>query len=64
MPTSFPKPWRVREQDYCFVVEDATGFALSYTYFETRPPHQQLGEQRMSKAHARAIAARIAKIGA
>jgi hypothetical protein len=32
--TNFPLPWRVEEQDGCFVVRDSNGQALSKVYFE------------------------------
>jgi hypothetical protein len=34
----FPPPWIVEEHnDACFIVEDATGKALGYFYFEDEP---------------------------
>ena len=29
----FPPPWSAEELDSCFVVKDANGQALAYTYF-------------------------------
>ena len=36
----FPPPWSVEELDSCFVVKDANGQALAYTYFEKEPRHR------------------------
>ena len=33
MPRRFPAPWSVRELERAFVVEDANGQAVAYTYF-------------------------------
>jgi hypothetical protein len=33
----FLPPWSVEETDACFIVRDANGQALAYTYFEDEP---------------------------
>jgi hypothetical protein len=37
MTRRFPLPWSVRELEQTFVVEDATGQAVAYTYFRRDP---------------------------
>ena len=34
MPRRFPPPWSVDENEENFVIQDATGQALAYVYFE------------------------------
>lgn len=61
---TFPRPWRVEEyNDSCFIIKDATGFSVAYVYFDDVPSRRS-ATNRMSKASARRIANRIAKIGA
>ena len=36
MSRRFPAPWSVRELDQAFVVQDATGQAVAYTYFRRK----------------------------
>lgn len=58
----FPKPWSVRELEHAFVVSDANGRALAYTYFRrTAKEAREAGVLRWDEA--RRIAADIAKIG-
>jgi hypothetical protein len=33
----FPAPWTVEERPACYIVKDATGFALAYVYYEEEP---------------------------
>ena len=33
MSRRFPPPWTVEETDACFIVRDANGQALAYSYF-------------------------------
>ena len=35
---SFPPPWTVEDHnDACFIVEDRSGYALAYMYYEEEP---------------------------
>ena len=37
MARRFPRPWSFRELERAFVVEDANGQAVAYTYFRHDP---------------------------
>ena len=63
MPDRFPKPWTILEQEPSIVVVDASGFKIAYLYYETRPAHQLIGDERMTKRQALTIARKIAAIG-
>ena len=60
-PRRFPAPWSVRELEQAFVVHDANGQAVAYTYFR-----QNENEARQANVlthdEARRIAANIAKL--
>ena len=50
-PRRFPSPWIVEEHnDACFIVNDATGQALAYFYFERSPLSRQLRRARGAAA--------------
>lgn len=58
----FPPPWTIHEVAEAFVVRDATGFPLSYTYFTTDPNADHIHSGRMTKDQARRVASNIAKL--
>jgi hypothetical protein len=58
----FPRPWTIRELSEAFVIEDANGVAVAYSYFVD---HKALGTAaagRLNRDEARRIAANIAKL--
>ena len=57
----FPAPWSVRELDRAFVVADATGQAVAYTYFR-RDANEARQANVLTYDEARRIAANIAKL--
>jgi hypothetical protein len=57
MTNRFPLPWRIEEQDRCFVVRDNKGRALSTVYFEEEPKHYLF-----TRDEARHIAGSMAKL--
>ena len=57
----FPAPWSVRELEQAFVVEDATGQAVAYTYFR-RDQNEARQANVLTHDEARRIAANIAKL--
>ena len=59
----FPRPWAVHELDTCYVVRDASGFAISYHYFDDNVRRANEANL-MSRSDARMIAGHVAKIGA
>lgn len=59
----FPRPWTVEQTDGAFIVRDATGRALAYTYFPVN--YDGLGtlsRDHLSPDEARRIAVNIAKL--
>ena len=58
----FPAPWRVRELDECFIVEDANGVALSYHYFVNAKALGTAAAGRLERDDARQIAANFARL--
>ncbi len=57
----FPPPWSVEERPACYIVKDATGFALAYVYFEEEPGRRAAADL-MTQDEACRIAVNIAKI--
>lgn len=57
----FPPPWTVAELDACFRVDDATGFPITYVYFDDRQTDIIHGG-KMTRDEARRIASNIAKL--
>jgi hypothetical protein len=57
----FPPPWTAEETEACFVVNDRSGKALAYVYFE-QEPGRRAAANLMTKDEARRIAANIAKL--
>jgi hypothetical protein len=57
----FPPPWSVEELDSCFVVKDANGQALAYTYFE-KEPRRRFRRELLTRDEAQRIAAVFAKL--
>lgn len=62
-PRRFPKPWSVVEHQESFTVTDATGFPITYLYFEDdfKRNWATIGG-RMQKDEARRIAHAIARL--
>lgn len=58
----FPPPWRVRRLAEAFVVEDAAGQPLAYTYFDTNRMQSASASDKLTEDEARRIAAAIAKL--
>lgn len=58
----FPPPWSVHEHLESFEVQDATGFSLTYVYFQHPNSVRLAGANRMTKDEARRIAVNIAKL--
>ena len=58
---NFPPPWSVGELDSCFVVTDANGQALAYTYFE-KEPRRRFRRELLTRDEAQRIAAVFAKL--
>jgi hypothetical protein len=62
----FPPPWTVEETPSCFIVRDANGQALNYTYYFTE--EMSLGGEQydpltmLTKDDARWIALNVAKL--
>jgi hypothetical protein len=59
----FPRPWTVTQSEGAFIVRDANGMALSYTYFPVN--YDGLGtlqRDHLSPDEARRIATVIAKL--
>ena len=62
----FPPPWTVEETPTCFIVRDANGQALNYTYYFAEG--MSLGEEQydpltmLAKDDARWIALNVAKL--
>jgi hypothetical protein len=54
-------PWSVEERPACYIVKDATGFALAYVYYEEEPS-RRTAAKLMTQDEARRIAANIAKL--
>jgi len=63
MPERFPKPWKARELQESFVIEDASNFPLAYVYFADRPQDPMTPNPRMTREQARKIAKAFAKVG-
>jgi endo-1,4-beta-D-glucanase Y len=58
----FPPPWTFEDHNNaCFIVKDATGFAIAYVYYENDTGRRTASEL-MTRDEARRIAANIAKI--
>jgi endo-1,4-beta-D-glucanase Y len=57
----FPPPWSVEERPACYIVHDATGFAVAYVYFEEEPG-RRTAANLMTQDEARRIAVNIAKL--
>ena len=57
----FPTPWSVHELERAFVVADATGQAVAYTYFR-KDENEARQAQVLTYDEARRIAANIAKL--
>ena len=60
-PTGFPAPWSVHELERAFVVADATGQAVAYTYFR-KDENEARQANVLTHDEARRIAANIAKL--
>jgi hypothetical protein len=62
----FPPPWTVEETPTCFIVRDANGQALNYTYYFSE--EMSLGGEQydaltmLTKDDARWIASNVAKL--
>ena len=61
MTRRFPAPWSVRELDQAFVVSDANGQAVAYTYFR-HDPNEARQANVLTWDEARRIASNIAKL--
>lgn len=61
MPRRFPPPWQMIEREESFTIEDASGQALAYVYFEDEPGRQRV-MKRLTRDEARRIAVNIAKL--
>ena len=61
MSRRFPAPWSVRELEQGFVVEDANGQAVAYTYFR-RDENEARQARVLTRDEARRIAANVAKL--
>ena len=57
----FPPPWTVEEQSTCFVVQDHSGQALAYIYFQDEPGRRSAAKL-LTKDDARRIADNFAKL--
>jgi endo-1,4-beta-D-glucanase Y len=58
----FRSPWTFEDHNNaCFIVKDATGFAIAYVYYEDETGRRTASEL-MTRDEARRIAANIAKI--
>jgi len=59
----FPRPWTVEQTNGAFIVRDANGVAVAYTYYPTN--YDGLGtlaRDHLSPDEARRIAVNIAKL--
>lgn len=59
----FPPPWRIEQTDGAFIVRDANGMAVAYTYYPVN--YAGLGTltaQHLSEDEARRIARGIARL--
>ena len=61
MTRRFPPPWSFRELEQAFVVEDASGQAVAYTYFR-KDGNEARQARVLTWDEARRIAANIAKL--
>ena len=59
----FPAPWSVRELEQAFVVVDAAGQSVAYTYFR-KDENEARQANVLTHDEARRIAANIAKLPA
>jgi len=57
----FPPPWTIEDNGACFMVRDANGQALAYTYYEEEPG-RRTSASLLTRDEARRIAAKIAKL--
>jgi len=57
----FPPPWTIEDNGACFMVRDANGQALAYTYYEEEPG-RRTAASLLTRDEARRIAANIAKL--
>jgi hypothetical protein len=57
----FVQPWKIVERGEAFVVEDAVGRTLSFTYFEDDPNRREF-TKRLSKYDARRMAEQILRL--
>ena len=58
----FPPPWSAEELDSCFVVKDANGQALAYTYFEKKSLRRLRRRELLTRDEAQRFAAIFAKL--
>ena len=54
-------PWNAEETDACFIVQDSTGRALAYAYYEEEPG-RRTSANLLTKDEARPVASNIAKL--
>ncbi|WP_018408459.1 hypothetical protein [Methylocystis rosea] len=59
-PAPYTLPLRIRRSGESFAVEDASGVAIAYVYFEEDPSRRGL-VSRLSGADAKAVAQTIAR---
>ena len=62
-PRRFPRSWTVTQSDGAYIIRDANGMALAYTYFPSN--YDGLGtlqRDHLSPDEARRIATNIAKL--
>jgi hypothetical protein len=57
----FPLPWTIRENPESFVVQDASGQALAFIYFEDEKGRRET-MKRLTKDEARRVATNIARL--
>jgi hypothetical protein len=57
----FPPPWTIEDNGACFIVRDANGQALAYSYYEEEAGRSTAASLLM-RDEARRIAANIAKL--
>ena len=57
----FPPPWTTEDNGAAFIIKDASGFAVSYVYYE-QEPGRRAAATLMTRDEARRIAANIAKL--